>query len=256
MKTKPYVGITGFMSSAEVTTVLNLVDEKQSAERQIMVGVLASLKTIRGEKNKWPGRYPKTNDIKDIFLDDARALNLVHYNTKEPESLYSQLTMMTGVGGRLLHGFQLNIPWPNPTELERYVESHYGKMIVLQVGAGAYEMVERSPKALAAKIRDEYDDLIDYVLLDPSGGAGKPFDLGVARDQIEKITAKCSALVGVAGGLHGNNLESLDSLISDFPELSIDAEGQLRTPQPGDTLDMAKASTYITRSFEMFSRVV
>lgn len=47
MKKKPYVGVTGFMSSQEVIVTMKNINFKR-AERQLMVGVLASSKTIKG----------------------------------------------------------------------------------------------------------------------------------------------------------------------------------------------------------------
>ncbi len=63
MKKKPYVGVTGFMSSQEVIDTMKNINFKK-AERLLMVGVLASSKTIRGGANKWPNRYPPLGEIK------------------------------------------------------------------------------------------------------------------------------------------------------------------------------------------------
>ncbi|MBI2450547.1 MAG: hypothetical protein HYV47_03355 [Candidatus Nealsonbacteria bacterium] len=114
---KPYVGITGFMRRQEVSAVL---EQANLRVRMLMVGVLVSSKTLSGRQNKWPNRYPKIKEMADIFPEDPNALNLIHYNTDEPETLANQLLELTDRGGHNLRGFQLNIAWPFPIELFAY----------------------------------------------------------------------------------------------------------------------------------------
>ena len=139
-KIGPYIGVTGFMSRAEVEEALEVVP--QDAIRRLMVGVLMSDKTLAGQENKWPGRYPKREAVADIFVDDPRVLNLVHYNTHEPKSLCWQLKEVTELAGPNLDGFQLNMAWPPITQLRNYVEEYPEKLIVLQIGHTAMAQVE------------------------------------------------------------------------------------------------------------------
>lgn len=103
MKNYPYIGITGFMSSDEVRLILDTFIKSRpwvrnsfgqtvfrgKNDRILMVGVLASMKTLYGKTNKWPNRYPKIEDIKNIFLCNSKhLLNLIHYGTKHAETLY------------------------------------------------------------------------------------------------------------------------------------------------------------------------
>lgn len=244
----PYIGITGFMSLDDVLHVLN--SAPVDARRLVMVGVLASLKTMRGIQNKWPNRYPTMDKIADIFPDRPRALNLIHYNTKELDTLGNQLIAMTNYGGPNLHGFQLNIVWPSVDVLRAYREVYPTKQIVLQIGGHAFEMVNHSPEQLATRVV-EYDGLAEYVLLDPSGGYGKPFDPERARQYLVALKEKnLDVGLGVAGGLSPTTLNLVEPLAKEFPELSIDAEGRLRTPE--DYLDLKLASEYIRKAFLIF----
>ncbi len=253
LKKKPYIGITGFMSSQEVKTIIENTALSLSG-RLLMVGVLASSKTIEGIPNKWPGRYPANNAIHDIFLDDDRCLNLIHYNTKEPDSLASQLTTMTALAGKKLNGFQLNIAWPDPSILDAYKKSHPEKVFVLQIGSRAFEMVNNSPEALARKVNSEYAGIADYVLLDPSGGLGIPFDSAIANDYLSALSEGSHEFgLGVAGGLSSSTLNLIEPLIEDYPSLSIDAEGRLRSPQPEDALQIEAAIQYVQNALELFS---
>lgn len=240
---KPYIGITGFMTRQEVESILNVIPENPS--RLLMVGVLASLKTLRYETNKWVNRYPKGGKIQDIFTDDPRTLNLILYNTKEPENLLEQLLEMTDLGGPNFQGFQLNLAWPSVPVLREY-RKRRGYSIVLQIGSHAYEMVHFSPQELANLIAI-YEGLVDYVLLDQSGGHGLPFDTEKARKCLEAIMTKNLSIgLGVAGGLSPLTLNLVEPLLSDFSDLSIDAEGRLRDKD--DNLDIEVAKEYVLKS--------
>ena len=231
---KPYIGITGFMSADEVKQVIEGVDFKTSG-KLLMVGVLASLKTLGGQQNKWPNRYPVFDQIKDIFQDNENCLNLIHYNTKDVSLLLSQMVEVTAKAGPNFHGFQLNIAWPDLLVLEGYRHLNPGKVIVLQIGSGAFNQVSNSPTQLAQKVR-HYIGLVDYVLLDPSGGLGQPFSPESIRDylyELKKFEGQIG--IGVAGGLSPSTLHLLQPLLEEYPNISIDAEGKLRTLQPEDT---------------------
>lgn len=198
MKT-PYIGITGFMSREEVVHVLKTVPVDTG--RLIMIGVLASQKTMQGIPNKWPNRYPEALKISDIFPNDPRVLNLIHYNTKEQDTLGYQLLAITELGGENLNGLQLNMAWPSPDVIKAFRKVQPAKQIVLQIGGHAFELVNHSPRQLAAKVA-EYERIIDYVLLDPSGGYGRPLDPERIREYLYTLQAKNLDIgLGTAGGL-------------------------------------------------------
>lgn len=250
---KPYVGITGFMSQGEVLSVLDVVSS--SSHRLVMIGVLASQKTVfLGETNKWPNRYPNLGDIAGIFPVHSLALNLVHYNTKEPETLLEQMLEVTKWGGPNFEGFQLNVAWPRPQILEKYRCSHGNMKIVLQVGGGAFKKIDDSPIKLAKKIVNEYEGLVDYLLLDPSGGHGKLFDSERVREYLVALREEGAERfigLGVAGGLSPTTLNLVEPLIKDFPEISIDAEGRLRDGD--DKLDVDVAKKYVSKALQIFA---
>lgn len=250
---RPYIGITGFMTQDEVLSVLDAMPA--SSDRLVMVGVLASQKTIfLGLQNKWPNRYPGPNDIAAIFPNHPLVLNFVHYNTKEPETLLEQMLRVTELGGPNFQGFQLNVKWPSPQVLEEYRRQHPGMRIVLQVGGGAFKAVNDSPQILAAKVADEYDGLADYLLLDPSGGFGKPFDTARAREFLNALRERGVERflgLGVAGGLSPTTLNLVEPLVDDFQALSIDAEGRLR--DESDTLNQDVAKEYVSMALQIFA---
>lgn len=245
---KPYIGITGFVSGNEVDFILG--HPPRNSNRLIMIGVLASLKTLRGFQNKLPNRYPRADRIFSIFSNYDLALNLIHYSTGEPDTLLEQLVTITTLAGGNLHGFQLNIAWPPQKVLSEYRKLYPSKQFVLQVGGHAFERVNHSPEQLAARVA-EYDGVAEYVLLDPSGGYGKPLDPDRARDYLVALKAQNLEMgFGVAGGLSPSTLNLVEPLTKEFPYLSIDAEGRLRTPE--DRLDLSISSEYLRKAFAMF----
>lgn len=245
MKQPLYIGVTGFMTPQEVRAGLRAFNGISG--RKIMVGVLVSSKTLRGEDNKWPARYPKLDRIGEIFQREEKALNLVHYHTDDPRKLCMQLLYVVESAGPHLHGFQLNVAWPDVGELEKFHLATSGKYrLVLQVGGGAMEKVENNPSKLADMIGGYANlRLVDDVLIDPSGGKGQPFDSEKARSFLREIKRRNFEVnLGVAGGLGPNSMKHIQPLLDEFPDLNIDAEGRLRDAATDD-LDVISMTTYL-----------
>jgi len=248
----PYTGITGFMSNAEVSKFFDAMPEHSG--RLVMVGVLASSETIQGKENSRPRRYPQPDQMGAIFQQHCYALNLIHFNTKNRDFLFEQLVCARTLAGSHCHGFQLNMAWPG-TDVLMLILGHMPKstIIVLQVGARAFEMVDHSPKKMAEKIATQYGGLIHYVLLDASGGIGKPLDAEALRPYLRALKAKQLPIgLGVAGGLSADTLDLVAPLVEEFPRLSIDAEGKLRDGE--DNLDVDVAISYHNRAEALFNQ--
>lgn len=270
MINKHYIGVTGFMSRQEVELVLQtlpsnfgVVNDEQV--RKLMVGMLISGKTIKGIPNKWPKRYPSPEVIPTIFVEDPRVLNLVHYNTseKDPERIVEEMCQIEEMSGPHFHGFQLNMVWPSvfmiiQKWLTKNVPSGYSrkqKTIVLQCGGRAMAQFNHSPGQLVEKLT-EYEGVVDYVLIDPSGGLGTPFDTGFAINFLKELfetTCLPTMNFGIAGGLSPKTLpDLLVPILERFPEISIDAEGRLRTIE--DNLSIEIANEYLELSENLFRK--
>lgn len=252
-KRKPYDGITGFMDNQETLAVLESVP--QDYQRLIMIGVLVSSKTLRGIPNKWVNRYPLIDKVESVFAADKRTLGLVHYNTDTPEHLFEEMLAITikCMGSTGFNGFQLNVAWPDPSTLKRWRDNDMSEFqtIVLQIGGKAFAQVNHSPQELAKKIVS-YGDTIDYLLLDPSGGLGQEFDPQIALGYLRALRdANTDIGLGVAGGLSSSTLHLLEPIIAEFPDVSIDAEGKLRTTE--DHLDLNKSIDYLNSARKLFA---
>ncbi len=247
-KVGPYVGVTGFVSRAEVNEALAMVP--RGSTRRLMVGVLMSSKTLAGQTNKWPGRYPKKEAVADIFVDDPRALNLIHYNTDDPLALCKQLREITELASPYLDGFQLNIAWPSVSQIENYAMIYPDKFLLLQIGGKAMAVVESMEHF--EYLVGSYLPWLDAILIDPSGGKGKPLDTTKGAEYLRSIPEYWGIGIGIAGGLGPSALDLIDPLIPEFPDLSIDAEGRLRTPKPEDALDLKAMRNYLATAYSAF----
>lgn len=259
----PYVGVTGIMERQEGEELLKLLPQLtgttmgdfRTLRNRLMLGYLVSQKTLNGGTNKWAGRYPHVGDIGCLVVDDQRVLNLVHYNGAN-EGLFTQLMKVHEVAGmpKRLDGFQLNLAWPEPEEVEKYIrwigsQDHY---VVLQIGVEAMDMASNDPATLVKFLRD-YQGLVDYCLLDGSGGYGVPLSYDALRpflDAIYSAELDRYIAIGVAGGLGPDLLDEVTKLKAEFPFLSFDAEGKLQKPEDG--LDLETAKLYVSQSLPLF----
>lgn len=245
---QPYIGVTGFMRWSEVQQALFWIPEDET--RLLMVGVLVSDKTLYGLANKHPRRFPPIESVPSLFSSDPRALNLVHFNTHDQGLLLEQMLMVRMRAGENFHGFQLNVAWPEVRVLRIYRSEHREAVIVLQLGGGAMKEIGYNTSVLTQRLR-HYDGLIDYILIDPSGGLGLAFD---ATRAIKELTAIRNAIpnlgLGLAGGLGPDTIGNIEEVVREFPNLSIDAEGKIRDED--DNLDLRKAHRYVQGALEIF----
>lgn len=250
-KIYPYIGITGFMSYFEVSQMFYML---RNIERMLMVGVLVSDKTLNGAKNSHPGRYPLISSIKDIFQEreNSNTLKIIHYNTQNTANLYTHLCRLTDLGGNNLDGFQLNITWPKPTELERYHHRVKGKVFILSINSSAMDSVGKSPKKLAKKIENLYNGLVHYILIDQSNSRGITLNTDKILRYLEAIRNLLPKIgIVVTGGLGPDNLSCLTEIIKRFPDVSINAGSKLRSGNR-DMLDIISAQRYLKNAHNLF----
>ena len=256
MTRAPYIGVTGFMHRHEVNTAIEILDgfgkKDVRNQRRLMVGVLASSKTLAGIPNKWPMRYPEPRMFASLFPPDRRTVNLIHYATDDQGTLKDQLLKLVSLGEYFFDGFQLNMAWPEPRSIQ--LPNHL--RMVLQLGDIALTECGNDPKTAAKRLKeynhvDQQTSVITDVLIDGSCGHGTPLNAEKTEAYIAAITESCPNLgIGVAGGLSAETLGSIKPLLKKYPRLSFDAEGKLRDAD--DHLDRAAMSTYIKDAYSLF----
>lgn len=255
MQTKPYVGITGPTTKEEVKLILDEFsnsDYSMHTEHIPMLGFLVSYKTLNGfpTKNK---RYPKISDLRELLIPTKdQALAMIHYNTKDESTLASQIERVFEpiYSEGLCRALQLNIPWPDLSQLNIIKEKYPELKILLQLSSMA--MAEKSIIGIA-DLTKNYDTLIDYILIDPSGGRGKEFNIDFSVNLYQELNSKLpDKIVGFAGGLKDENVEDIIKSLTkklQTTNFSIDAEGALRdklSKEYGDDLlNLKKVKFYL-----------
>ncbi len=255
---QPYIGITDFMKRQEAERMLAVFKKHAPADtnRILHVGVMMSRKTLNGLPTSFAKAFPKNEDIASIFHSNE-VLNCLHYadyNGQDRE-LAKNLAKAISFGGERIHALQLDMVWPDPDSIAKAVKES-GKLlkIILQVGKGSLEEVEDDPNLLVERL-EEYSGIIDCVLLDKSMGHGLGLDaeeLGPFAEAIRDAFPKMS--LAAAGGLGPDTLHLVEPLLSDFPELSIDAEGRLRKSNNiMDPIDWNMAETYLAKALKLLT---
>jgi hypothetical protein len=252
MRPKRYIGITGVTESWQGSAFLDL---PLASDALVMIGVLASSATIHGGRNRWPMRYPQLGALRNVFAHHHRALNLVHFNTNVPERLGTELALAHRLIGEHCHGAQLNVPWPDVDTVINYrnaTEASGVRRVVLQMGRAAMREVGNDPRQMAVRVMDQYRGVVDYVLIDPSGGAGEKFDVEFACECFGYLRDIPDLGFGVAGGLHAANMaDQLRPLLLKFPDFSIDMEGRVRDER--DELDISAATAALLAADALFA---
>ncbi len=250
----PYIGVTGFFKPEEVSAALQVFPN--NGGRKLMVGALATYKSLRGipMKPKWAKQTPDPSAITGLFPNDDRVVNLVHFSTEEGQenSVLADMLKIHELAGPHFHGFQLNIAWPQINQVSDYRRAMgWNYRIVLQLGQKAVEAAGGTAQGVVDMLY-HYAGVVDDVLLDPSGGLGKPFDTERAREFLSAIVEQGWDIgLGVAGGLGPDSLNLVKPLVAQFPNLSIDAQGRLRNAE--NDLDPNLVSTYLAKALQLFA---
>lgn len=259
----PYIGITGFMTAAEVSAVAAALPAVP--ERLLMCGVLLSNALLSGQPSDAPARCPAPDAIAGIFAADPRCLNLVHYRPPAVSGLggvglADALARASEIGGPYCHGVQINAtrgaPWPNAAELAEYRERCQPRRIILQAGREAMASVDGNPQALAQRCAG-YAGIVTDVLVDASEGLGRPLDAARTAQYLDAIASAAPDLgLAAAGGLCADNLANLlGPLLPHWgSSISIDAEGRLR--DAADRLDIGAAKYYIEVAAQLLTAPV
>lgn len=244
----PYIGITDFMNYDQVLRIEGALAALPQ-RRRLHVGVMMSYKTLHGLPTKWTNAFPPNADIAGIF-QSPDAMNCLHYADYDAVDVADSLTRAIAHGGPGMNALQLDMVWPDPDAVASALcRSDKNIDLVLQVGKNAIEAAHHSPRIVVERIR-EYEGLPAYVLLDKSMGRGLGMDAEGLRPFARAI-AEAFPYMGivVAGGLGPYTVRLVEPLLAEFPNISIDAQGQLRESGNAlDPIDWDRAETYITRA--------
>lgn len=257
MKPKPYVGITGPTTQSEVEYISDQFlyhDFTTSSPHLPMIGFLVSTKTLNGVETQ-NRRYPRFSEVRDLIsFCDRNIFTMIHYNSNHPDLSKEVKRVFSNLyDENLCRAIQLNIVFPDIHEVEKIKKDMSELKIVFQASK---KVLESGNNFEVSRRIGEYKGLVDYVLIDPSGGRGVEFEINKTIDLYQKLIARLPDVsVGIAGGFNGKNV--LDRVLDiqeklGTSEFSIDAEGGLRdklSDEYGDDLlNLDKVWDYIHNS--------
>ena len=254
---EPYIGITDFTSFGQVEKMLHLfaAHQPQGSRRKLHVGVMMSHKTLHDIPGEWQNVFPPKESIADIFASDE-AYNCLHYADYGNNSdLWKSLAAAISFGGVGIHALQLDMTWPDPSQIANGVHASRKHIeVILQIGKSALEKVGNEPQAVVRKLKG-YEGVIDRVLLDKSMGRGLGMDAVGLIPFAQAIRESFPKLgIGAAGGLGPETVHLAEPLIKAFPDLSIDAQGRLRpSGNARNPIDWNMAGTYLIKALRLFS---
>lgn len=255
MAAKAYVGITG---PVNVQETIDICGEFFKAGYTLetshipMLGFLISYKTLNGQPTP-NRRYPPVSALSELLqATEGKVLTMIHYNSKEMDSLSDQVAQIfDGIYEKgLCRAIQLNIVWPDLSQVAKIKEQYPEMQIVFQASHTA--MDGKTPTQITTGIKT-YGNLISYALIDPSGGRGIPFDLESSVAIYSELREQCPDLtIGFAGGFTGENVAPrLKEILQQIGEINfcIDAEGGLRdkitSAYGDDLLNLGKVKGYL-----------
>lgn len=230
----PYIGVTGFSSKEEVDQITWLCHHRPS-KMYVMFGFTSSLKRLLNPLSTGE-TSPSLLDLNDlVYRVHRNHLPMIHYYTSEPDTLADQVHALFDYCKLDLHscGLQLNLKWPDPKELAKIATAE--SKITLQLPKIA---LNESDTHIVEHLK-QYQGLIQYVLIDPSGGTGSDVDLVRAASLIQAITGSVEGITpGIAGGFDSANVQNrifkLRGLLGEqiigkkTPNFCVDAQGKLR----------------------------
>lgn len=241
---QPYVGVSGVVSP-EIEASLEAIAfdcRLRDRNRILALGVKAVHKTqFLDIENKYGSDwYPVGEDsFKHALRHNARNpdtigvaqayFDIEHVHDAEYRARF--LSRIVQRGEPWLEAVQFDmLPWHSNGEMWGFLESvkQHGVSVFLQ--AHGETMKTLGPRG-SVRMLGKHAELLDYVLFDSSHGTGTRLDSSALEPYIAEAYEKFDpSLTGVAiaGGLNSEIVrEDLPQLLSKYPNLSWDAEGQL-----------------------------
>ena len=257
IRMRPYIGITDFTNFEQVTKMLEVFQRhKPSGSQRILhVGVMMSYKTLNSIETKWSKAFPPKEMIADIFRPgDEEVYYCLHYADYDHNTGFADLARGIEYAGPWVNAVQLDMSWPDPEVVASGVHTSRRQIeVILQVGKNAIEEANNDPVEVVRRLED-YDGVIHRVLLDKSMGRGLGMDANGLIPFARAIRERFPMLgLVVAGGLGPETIQLVEPLVAVFPDVSIDAQGQLRPSGNAlDPINWDMAGNYLIKAHQLF----
>ncbi len=258
----PYIGITDFETLEQVQKMQKVfVETRGNTTHNLSVGVMMSYKTLRGIETKWQNVWPSKEKIADIFIRNEDVMNTLHYADYDNRTTLDDILEAVYAANRHdgLNAIQFDMPWPSHRMIAelpgRFEESTKRELeVIIQVGRVAIDECQGNME----RVIDSMQWYVDHgacILFDMSAGKGVPLDANLLRKYLRLTVDRFGPQTGiaVAGGLGPKTMHLVEPLLGEFPYISIDAQGKLRTSGNAlDPIDWNLAEEYIRKAVPMF----
>lgn len=246
MRPESYIGVSGVISQEQQSLLLDMYEQTGLKEhgRILALGVKAVHKTqFLDVANRYGTQwYPVGEEAFQESLKnaDATASMGVAQVYFDPEMIdnpgYREFfsDRIFRRGAPWIDGIQFDmLPWHSDPAMLTFLEklkSKHNTKLLLQVHGQAMETL--GPKGVVETL-SKHAEILDYVLFDASHGKGKRLDIEKLLPFLQAAyedSRLANVGISLAGGLNGSVVEQeLESIVSEFPDISWDAEGQLHT---------------------------
>lgn len=270
-----YVGVSGVVST-EMQTILEDMGERVGLfqkDRILALGVKAVHKTQWLDvENKYGAEWypvgeeafanalrhdkanPHTIAVAQTYLDVAHVHD-ANYRTQFTQRILDR-------GEPWLQAIQFDmLPWHSDAGVWDFLEDVKEKKVHVFLQAHKNAMETLGPKNIVRQL-GHYAHIVDYILFDASHGTGTRLDttalepfIGEAYESLDPAQTG----IAIAGGLNGDIVrEELPHLLSAYPRLSWDAEGQLHpvNKKGNRPLDISAVNTYLQASVDVLYEIV
>jgi hypothetical protein len=174
------------------------------------------------------GERPQSNlicthlsEISALLERRPNVINLIRYETREPDSLVNQLRRISEYLGPELDGFQIETLWPDPNKLRCFLRMYPMKKMILKVGGEALAQVCQSKKRLLDRL-SQYKGIFDDVQLNFTEGNGESFDPDMILNLLKTLHVLPFGF-GISGKLGPENLHLCKQIFEEYPGVNISA---------------------------------
>lgn len=253
----PYVGVSGVVAPEQQQWVHEAAEPILEKGRKLLLGVKAVHKThwLEQENKYGPYHYPVGSSITTSLSrlsEGEMGVAQVYLDLKQAaidgEQRYEErfVEKLLGRNASWLTGIQFDmLPWHQHdyTQLLQMIKDRDHEVLLQCYG----KIMEQHSPSDVKELLKKYSGLVDYVLLDASHGQGKRLDVEQLQPFIAELSAIDGVGLGIAGGLNAKVvLQELPALLAQYPDLSFDAEGNLRLPENGESaLDRNTTTQYL-----------
>lgn len=272
---QPYVGVSGVVSP-EIEASLEAIAFDcglRDRNRILALGVKAVHKTqFLDIENKYGRDWYPVGEVSfkhalrhDNPTPDTIGVAQVYFDVEHVQDSEYRARFLGRIiqrGEPWLEAIQFDmLPWHSNGEMWGFLEEvkQHGVAVFLQAHGEA--MSTLGPKD-SVHILGQHAELLDYVLFDSSHGTGTRLDSSALEPFIAEAHEQLDLSqtgIAIAGGLNSEIVrEDLPHLLSKYPNLSWDAEGQLHPMHVDEKqpLDLGITKDYLEASASVLGEVV